>query len=148
MPRPPRRFVPEGFYHIMSRGNNRNVVFRDDDCFRFYLLSFLDIRAAQGFFCSSFVLMPNHVHLLLSPGLSDLSHVMHCLNTRYAKYFCSRFGHIGHVWQGRFQCRTIEHEDYLNICRQYIENNPVRAGLVDTAEEWPYSSARWCQTSG
>jgi len=86
-----------------------------------------------------YCLMPNHVHLLVRPA-SDLASFMHAIQMPYAKRFCKRRKFFGHVWSGRYRSIPIDSDAYLYACGNYVEMNPVRAGLVAKPEDWPHSS--------
>jgi REP element-mobilizing transposase RayT len=91
----------------------------------------------------AYALMPNHVHLILEPApATTVSRIMQCLGITYARYFNTRHGRVGHVFQGRFHSRLIDREVYLLVASRYVHLNPVRAKLVGRAEEWPWSSFR------
>ncbi len=89
----------------------------------------------------AFCLMPNHFHLAVWPvGDGDLSRWMHWLLNAHVRRYHRHYGGSGHLWQGRFKAFPVEHDDHLLTMLRYIERNPVRAGLVERAEEWPWSS--------
>jgi putative transposase len=87
--------------------------------------------------------MPNHIHLLLKPNVDNFSACMHLIQMSYAKKYCWKYHFIGHVWQGRFRSSLIENDAYLLACGNYIEMNPVRAGLTHLPEYWEWSSHRF-----
>jgi putative transposase len=127
--------------HIIQRGNNRLPCFvtRND------YLAYLDMLRECAFDCGcavhAYVLMTNHVHLLLSPDDDDgASLMMQRLGRRYVGYFNRRHGRTGTLWEGRFRSSLIEDERYLMICHRYIELNPVRARMVDAPSYYPWSS--------
>jgi putative transposase len=138
-----RPFRPQGaglIYHVMARGNNKMVIFRDD----LDLVRFLDILAdvAGEFEIDSWVIceMPNHYHWVLRTRQPNLSLAMQHLNGRYAQWWNKRHGHVGHVLQARFKAQVVEATVYLvRLCR-YVLLNPVRAGLCAHPSEWRWSS--------
>lgn len=141
MPRRARCVLPGVPYHVTQRGVDRQATFRVDDDRHTYLrllrenLSEADVRVW------AWCLMSNHVHLVLLPGREDsLSLLMRRVHGRYAQYYNTRWGRTGHLWQNRFfSCILgIEH---LWAAVAYVERNPVRAGIVDSAAEYPWSSA-------
>ena len=142
MPRKKRQLVDAGIYHIYNRGNDRQKLFREDDDFVFFL-SRLQIenqpfRAKVYHYC----LMSNHFHLLLEVMAGEhLPILMHRLQLSYARYFKSKYKFIGHLFQSRFKSPHIEKESYYLQCGRYIERNPVKAGLVQEAHRYPWSSA-------
>jgi len=143
MPRKARFTIENGNYHILSRGNNRQIIFNKDADFQEYLKHLLFYKKKYGVKVYHYVLMSNHVHLILwSPTGKFLSELMKCVNLRYAQYYRKVYGGIGHFWQDRFKSFLIEDGKYLLVCGRYIELNPVRAGIVKVPEEYHWSSYR------
>ena len=92
----------------------------------------------------AYCLMPNHFHLALWPRQDgDLSRWMHWLMTAHVRRYLRHYRSSGHVWQGRFKAFPIQEDEHLLTVLRYIERNPLRAGLVERAEAWPWSSLRW-----
>jgi putative transposase len=135
-----RDIDPNGVYHIISRGNNKSTVFLDSADYLKYLTFLRKAKRLYSFSLYHYVLMPNHVHLLIKPNNHDLSRVMHLLQMSYAKYFCKKYQFVGHVWQRRFKNLTIKNDAYLFACGNYIEMNPVRAFFCELPEAWRWSS--------
>ena len=129
-------------YHVISRGSRRSVVFRDPSDYEMYLRTLLEAKHRFEILVHHYVLMPNHVHLIVCATSDNGSAFMRHLNLAYSKYSCKKRKKIGHVWKNRFKNILIESEAYLLACGNYIEMNPVRWGLVGGAVEWPYSSFR------
>ena len=89
----------------------------------------------------AYCLMPNHFHLILRPHADgDLSRWMQWLLTTHVRRYLKHYGHTGHVWQGRFKAFPIEDDDHLVTVVRYVERNPLRAGLVEQTQDWPWSS--------
>jgi len=141
MARLPRLTVAGLPHHVIQRGNNRQQVFRDAaDCER-YLRHLAELAPALGVSVHAYVLMPNHVHLLLTPVETDgVSRLMQALGRRYVREFNLRHGRTGTLWEGRFRASVIESDRYLFACSRYIEMNPVRAGLVGDPAQYRWSS--------
>lgn len=141
MARLPRLTVPGYPHHVIQRGNNRQDVFRDAaDCER-YLGLLGELAPAHRVAVHAYVLMPNHVHLLLTPTEAPaLSLLMQALGRRYVIWFNRRHARTGTLWEGRFRASVIESERYLFACSRYIEMNPVRAGLVGDPAQYRWSS--------
>ena len=141
MPRKPRN-CPVGLpVHVIQRGNNRQLCFsseRDKAVFAHYLL---ESAAMYGVSLHGWVFMSNHVHILLTP-LNDLavSKLMHRLSGLYARYFNKRYERSGTLYEGRFRSSLIETRAYFLRCLQYIELNPVRAGMVTDPADYRWSS--------
>lgn len=142
MARLPRLILPGQPHHVILRGNNRQAIFFSD-LDRQQLLSTLGEAASQyRVAVHAYVLMDNHLHLLLTPPTADaLSRMMQSLGRRYVGWFNARHQRSGTLWEGRFRAGLIEGERHLLACMRYIELNPVRAGLCAQAEQWPWSSA-------
>jgi len=88
--------------------------------------------------------MPNHVHLIGEPKeMTDLAKFMHGLNRSYTAYFNKKYNKVGYLWQGRFRSKVVAKDDYLIDCLNYIELNPVRAGMVTLPQQYPFSSYRY-----
>jgi putative transposase len=143
MARTARLAVPGYPHHLIQRGNNRQAVFVDADDRARYLGMLREVLREQGVALHAYVLMDNHVHLLVSPGEgAALSRLMQRLGTWYTGWFNHRHGRTGALWEGRFRSSLVEADAYLLACMRYIECNPVRAGMVEQAEDFRWSSAR------
>jgi len=141
MPRKPRFFLPNIPVHAIQRGNNRQAIFFDESDYRLYL-SWLKV-AAEKYGCQihAYVLMTNHVHLLITPEHQDsLGRLFQYVGRYYVTYVNNTYGRTGTLWEGRYKANIVEEEDYLLSCHRYIESNPVRAGMVDRPEDYPWSS--------
>ncbi|MDD2752360.1 MAG: transposase [Candidatus Omnitrophica bacterium] len=137
----PRLLLENVCYHIMSRGNQRQKTFLDQQDYQEYISRLKKYKTRHGFSLYGFCLMPNHVHLIGEPKqLRSISKLMHALSLSYSIYFNKRYNKVGHLWQDRFKSKVIVKDRYLIDCIQYIEFNPVRARLVKTAQEYPWSS--------
>jgi putative transposase len=142
MPRGARDSRGGYFYHVLNRGNAGRTVFRKDaDCAAFVkLLGEAGERIHVRLL--AFCLMNNHFHLALWPRADgDLSDYMMWLTTAHVRRHHQHYHSTGHVWQGRFRAFPIQEDEHLLTVHRYIERNPVRAGLVERAQDWPWSSA-------
>ncbi len=141
MARQPRLDAPGYPHHVVQRGNNRQEVFRDAaDCER-YLSLLTELSVGMSAAVHAYVLMPNHVHLLLTPTEPlALGRLMQALGRRYVMGFNRRHARSGTLWEGRYRACIVESEHYLFACSRYIEMNPVRAGLVADPAEYRWSS--------
>jgi putative transposase len=148
MPRP-RRFAIAGQpLHLVQRGNNRTPTFLVPGDFVTYLHLLGEALPHAGCSLHAYALMGNHVHLLLTPdAIRSASILFHQVGSRYVHYFNKRHGRTGTLWEGRFRSCLIDSDAYLLRCHRYIERNPVRAGLVDEAADYPWSSYR-CNALG
>ena len=142
MARPPRLHVPEGLYHVLARGNNRQRIFRQPADYGFYLSRLARLLPRTETRCYAYCLMPNHVHLLLEPGSRPLSQIMQPLQLSYSLYFNRQYRHVGHVFQGRYTAILCERDGYLLELVRYLHLNPVRAGIAKRPDAWIWSSHR------
>ena len=141
MPRPPRFVLPSVPLHIIQRGNNRLPCFVGPNDYLVYLDMLRECAIDCGCALHAYVLMSNHVHLLLSPDDDDsASMMMQRLGRRYVRYFNHRHARTGTLWEGRFRSSLVQDERYLMICHRYIELNPVRARMVDAPSGYHWSS--------
>ncbi len=141
MSRKPRFFLPDIPVHAIQRGNNRQAIFFDDADYKMYL-KWLKV-AAEKYSCQihAYVLMTNHVHLLITPETKEgLSRLFQYVGRYYVSYINKTYGRTGTLWEGRYKANIIEQESYLLNCYRYIELNPVRAGMVKRPENYPWSS--------
>lgn len=137
------RIAPEGcVYHILTRGNNRQDIFKDNIDYRKYIEILKRYKEKYKFKLYHYVLMKNHVHLVLEPLRigGSLAEIMKGINLSYAQYYKARYKHIGHFWQDRYKSIIISKDRYLLACGSYVELNPVRAGIVDDPEDYKWSS--------
>ena len=142
MPRPLRFEYPGALYHVTARGVQQAAIFIDDQD-RVSLLSNLAkaLRACDA--CAfAFCLMDNHYHFVLQTRQANLSALMHRVNSVYSSTFNRRHGRCGHLFEGRFKALHIDRDAYLlEVCR-YVELNPVRAHIVESPDQWRWSSYR------
>jgi putative transposase len=134
--------IPGAVYHVTSRGNAGADIFLDDDDRRLFLGVLTRAVGRFAWLCHAFCLMDNHYHLLLETPRPNLSRGMRSLNSVYAQAFNRRRRCRGHVFQGRFHAVLVEKERHLLELARYVVLNPVRARLVQTAVDWPWSSYR------
>jgi putative transposase len=141
MARLPRLTLPGYPHHVIQRGNNRQAIFSSTADYEM-LLALLDENASKfGVALHAYVLMSNHFHLLATPATAEgLPQMMQAVGRRYVRYFNDRQGRSGTLWEGRYRSTLIETERYLLACMVYIDLNPVRAGLVREASDYPWSS--------
>ena len=143
MPRRPRLNLAGLPQHIIQRGNNRSACFFADEDYRYYLHWLRLLSAKHGCAIHAYVLMTNHIHLLLTPAdPAGASRLMQGLGRRYVPYVNQRYQRSGTLFEGRFKACVVSAEDYLLNCYRYIELNPVRAGMVTHPADYPWSSYR------
>jgi REP element-mobilizing transposase RayT len=142
MARPLRLEYEGAVYHVTSRGNAREKIFLVDPDRELFLEVLADTVARFGWVCYAYCLMTNHYHLLIETPEPNLSRGMRHLNGVYTQAFNRRHLRVGHVLQGRFKSIVVEKESHLLELARYVVLNPVRAKIVRSARDWPWSSYR------
>ena len=143
MPRRARLALPGVPLHLIQRGNNRQACFFADEDYRFYLDWLTEYAAKTGCRVHAYVLMTNHVHLLVSADRGDAPGLlMKALGQRYVQYVNRTYRRSGTLWEGRFRSCLLQEDGYLLACQRYIELNPVRAVMVAHPGEYRWSSYR------
>jgi REP element-mobilizing transposase RayT len=125
----------------MARGNAKSLMFLDADDYRKFLEILTEVAARFSIAVFAYCLMPNHYHLVARTCEPNVSVAIRYLNGVYAQWWNRRHGRCGHVTQGRFKAQLVQNEVYLWVVCRYVMNNPVRAGLVQLAQAWEWSSA-------
>ena len=145
MARLPRLSLAGHPHHVIQRGNDRQAIVRDDQDRERLLGLWYEHSRACGVAVHAYVLMDNHFHLLLTPETAEgLPHMMQAVGRAYVRYFNLRHHRTGTLWEGRYRSNLIESERYLLACMGYIDLNPVRAGMVEQAQDYRWSSHRHC----
>jgi len=141
MVRPLRYTIPGVPLHVYQRGNNRTACFKSEEDYFFYLRKLEKAAAKYAVALHNFVLMTNHVHLLVTPETaSGVSSMMQSLGASYVLFFNRKYERTGTLWEGRFKATLIDCECYFFTLSRYIELNPVRAGMVSNPALYPWSS--------
>jgi putative transposase len=135
-----RSEVTGGLFHVTGRGNAQESIFRDGQDYRVFIDLVSTTVARCGWLCHSYCLIPNHYHLLLETSEANLGKGMLVLNGTYARRFNWRYRRVGHVFQGPYGDVLIETDEHLLEVLRYIALNPVRAGVADGPDDWPWSS--------
>src|SRR5438094_8775641 len=137
------RVEPEGgLNHVITRGNNRQTIFKCNDDFEKFL-SLLEIQKHKlPYFLYAYCLMSNHVHLLIERQADAIGRIMHRVLTGYSQYYNRRYRRMGHLFQGRHKAILCQSDRYLSELVRYIHLNPVRAKMVGRPEEYQYSGHR------
>jgi putative transposase len=144
MPRKPRMYLPGVPAHVVQRGNNRAACFFTDDDYQFYLECLGQGLRRYRVELHAYVLMTNHVHLLLTPEDADgISRLMQHLARLYVLYINKTYGRSGTLWEGRHKASLVQADRYLLTCYRYIELNPVAAGMARCPEQYRWSSYGW-----
>jgi REP element-mobilizing transposase RayT len=133
---------PGAFYHVYSRGNQRQPIFFSDED-RFYFLKILrEAHERLGCIVHLYCLMDNHYHITLETPAANLSQIMHFLNTTYSVYLNKKHDRCGHLFQGRFKAILVQADAYAKVLTTYIHGNPVRKKIVERPEHFPWSSCQ------
>ena len=141
MPRRARLSIPGVPWHIIQRGNNRSACFFADEDYHLYLDYLSELADKHGCEIHAYVLMTNHVHILLTPlEENSASLLMKHLGQRYVQYVNRTYRRSGTLWEGRFRSCLTQSEDYVLACYRYIELNPVRADMVKHPRDYLWSS--------
>src|SRR5712692_1968356 len=143
MARRPRVAVPAYPYHIIQRGNNRQAILFTEDDYRYYIESLRQAKSTCQCWLYAYVLMTNHVHLLVEPAQAgDLGRFMQSVGRRYVRYVNDTYQRSGTLWEGRYKSAVISRDEYLMMCSRYLELNRVTSGLVRHPGEYRWSSYR------
>jgi len=142
MARPLRLEYEGALYHVTSRGNAREEIFLNDNDRTQFLGILSDGVTRYSWICHAYCLMSNHYHLLIETPNAGLSRGMQLLNGVYTQWFNHRHKRVGHLFQGRFKGILVEKDNYLLEMARYIVLNPVRAEMVQSVRDWPWSSYR------
>ncbi|MGH8628143.1 MAG: transposase [Gammaproteobacteria bacterium] len=141
MARLPRLSLASIPQHVIQRGNNRHACFYADENYRFYLECLGEAARKYRVSVHAYVLMTNHVHLLMTPtSAAGMSQVMQTLGRRYVRYINYTYRRSGTLWEGRYHASLVQGDRYLLTCYRYIEFNPVRANITQGPADYRWSS--------
>ncbi len=142
MSRPLRIEFAGALYHVTSRGDGQEDIFRDDSDRELFLEVFAEVSERFNWTVHSYCLMGNHYHLLLETPDGNLSNGMRHMNGVYTQRINRKHKRVGHVFQGRYKAIIVQKQNYLLELARYIVLNPVRARMVRSAKDWTWSSYR------
>lgn len=140
MSRPLRIEFHGALYHITSRGDRGETIYEDDEDREIFLSVLAEVAEHYQWICYAYCLMTNHYHLLVETAEGNLSKGMRQLNGVFTQASNRRHQRIGHLFQGRFKAILVDKDAYLMELSRYVVLNPVRAGMVDSPKQWPWSS--------
>ena len=140
MARRPRIEFEGAFYHVITRGNQRQKIFKDKDDFLKYLEILFNYKIRYKYFLYAYVLMNNHIHLLIETQETPLSKILQGINQSYTTYFNRKYKTVGHLFQGRYKAILCDRDEYLLSLVKYIHLNPVRAKIVKFPDKYQWSS--------
>ncbi len=142
MARQPRNVLPEyGVFHVTCRGVAKSEIFCDDSDRALFIRLLNESVQKFRWQCHAYCLMGNHYHAILETELQLLSRGLHRMNGAYAQRFNRRYERVGHLFQNRFFARNIATNEHLESAIAYVWNNPVRAGLCEQADAWPWGGS-------
>lgn len=139
MARKPRIEFEGAFYHVITRGNQKQKIFRDKEDYLKYLEILSGYKTRYKYSLYSYVLMSNHVHLLIEAQKIPLSKILQGINQSYTAYFNKRYKTVGHLFQGRYKAILCDRDEYLLSLVKYIHLNPVRAKIAKAPDEYQWS---------
>ncbi len=141
MPRISRGLVDSSVYHVINRGNGGQVVFRKGKDYEAFIDIMEEARGNYSVKVFAYCLMPNHFHMVLRPDRGEhLSKMMQWVMTSHVRRYHRHYGSSGHIWQGRYKSFLIQEDSHLLTVLRYVESNALRAGLVNSAKDWLWSS--------
>ena len=140
MPRLPRQKSESGIYHIILRGLNQQAIFEDNEDYFKFVETLENYKAVSGYKVFAYCLMSNHIHILLKIEKEDLALIMKRVAGSYVYWYNWKYYRKGHLFQDRFKSEPIEDDSYFMTILRYIHQNPIKAGIVDNINMYPYSS--------
>lgn len=142
MPRGPRISFENAFFHVFNRGVAKQPIFLEDSDYDKFLIRITELKSKNGFDHAiySYVLMPNHFHLLIQTKKVPLSKVMTSLLTSYSMYFNRKYNRVGTLFQNRFKSKLCDKDSYFLGASRYILLNPIEAEIVSDVRDYPWSS--------
>jgi REP-associated tyrosine transposase len=144
MSRTARAIAANHSYHVINRGNHNARVFHHDGDYAQFLALVARAQARLHLPIVSACLMPNHIHLVVRPcDGQDLARWTHWVFTTHVRWYHAKYATTGRIWQGRFKAFAVEEDQHLLAVMHYVERNALRAGLVESAEDWEWGGLAW-----
>lgn len=140
MPRLPRQKSDSGIYHIMLRGINQQVIFEDAEDYIKFIETIEKYKTVSGYKVFAYCLMSNHIHILLKVGNEELDLIMKRIAGSYAYWYNWKYYRKGHLFQDRYKSEPIEDDSYFLTVLRYIHQNPIKAGIVKSIDDYRFSS--------
>jgi putative transposase len=147
MPRKPRIEFSGAFYHVITRGNQKQKIFKDASDYEKFLHLVASYKQRRHFHLYAYVLMSNHLHLLIETQDAPLSKILQGVNQSYTLHFNRKYRTVGHLFQGRYKAILCERERYLLSLLKYIHHNPVRAKITERPSAYRWSSDKAYRSS-
>ncbi len=140
MPRKARQKSESGIYHIIMRGINRQVIFNEDEDYHRFLQTLKYYKETSGYELYAYCIMSNHIHLLLKVGPEPLEQIMRRICGKFVYWYNHKYDRAGYLFQDRFKSEPVEEDAYFLTVLRYIHQNPLKAGIVETLSQYPWSS--------
>lgn len=140
MPRKARVKSKIGIYHIILRGNNRQNIFNDNEDKKRLLETLLRYKEKCKYQLYAYCFMDNHIHLLMKEREEPLEQIMRRIGVSYVYWYNHKYDRVGNLFQDRFKSEVVEDETYFLTVLRYIHQNPIKAGIVKSLKEYPWSS--------
>ncbi len=140
MPRAKRTKSESGIYHVILRGINQQVIFESEEDYKKLIETLVKYKAVSGYKVFAYCLMSNHIHLIIKEEQEDIDLIIKRIAGSYVYWYNWKYYRKGHLFQDRFKSEPIEDEKYLLTAIRYIHHNPVKAGIVESVDEYKYSS--------
>ena len=147
MSRLPRNYTNTPFFHVITQGIEKSYIFEKAEDIKYYVKIMYKIKEEHDINIIAYCIMNNHTHMLAeTKSIEQLSKYMQRINTTYGKYYNKKYNRVGYVFRDRYKAEGIYSEKHLYNCIKYIHNNPVKAGICNKAEEYPYSNYKMMRT--
>lgn len=147
MSRLPRNNMKTPFFHVITQGIEKSFIFEKPEDIKYYVKIMYKIKEEHNINIIAYCIMNNHTHMLIeTKSIEQLSKYMQRINTTYGKYYNKKYSRVGYVFRDRYKAEGIYSEKHLYNCIKYIHNNPVKAGICNKAEEYPYSNYKMMKT--
>lgn len=140
MPRRARERSGTGIYHVMARGINKQIIFKDNEDYGKFIGAIDNYKDICGYKIYAFCLMKNHIHLLIKEGREGLGIVFRRIGASFVYWYNRKHKRVGHLFQDRYKSEAVENDKYFLTVLRYIHQNPVKAGIVDNIAKYQWSS--------
>lgn len=141
MPRFPRSYIQTIFFHVITQGIDKSYIFENAEDIKYYIKIMYKLEKELDLKLIAYCIMNNHAHMLIKTDkVTELSKYMHRLNTTYAIYYNKKYSRVGYIFRNRYKSEGIYSEEHLYSCINYIYDNPVKAGICNLAQDYPYSN--------
>jgi putative transposase len=140
VPRQARERSETGIYHLIIRGINKQNIFEDEEDRQIFIEKLGYYKMISGYIVYGYCLMDNHIHLLLGEGKEMIGKVIQRISSSYVRWYNQKYERCGHLFQERFKSEVVKDEAYFLTVLRYIHRNPIKAGIIQTVDAYPWSS--------